>query len=318
MRIQDIAALAGVSTATVSRVFSNHPNIRRDVRDHVLAVAKEHGYHPRLSVRRRNVVVITPSRVLVPAENYSGMVLTELARELAERDFRIEILPADNIDRLDSIQFCGVVTVGIDETFAKGWDNRFAAPLVVVDREVPVFRNVYAVHSDERQGMALALAHLLATGHRRIGCLIYHWPGHSNSLLRQEAIKATLHEHGLPCEDALIRLVGPNDYIEDVGKLLRAGVDALFCPGGNGGIVTAYALSLYGKSIGTDVSLLSSERMMVSRYCVPAQTTITQDYPALAAAVVDVIHTRMEGPPSPQNILFPYKLIERDSVRRRE
>ncbi len=113
MRIQDIAALAGVSTATVSRVFSNHPNIRRDVRDHVLAVAKEHGYHPRLSVRRRNVVVITPSRVLVPAENYSGMVLTELARELAERDFRIEILPVDNIDRLDSIQFCGVVTVGI-------------------------------------------------------------------------------------------------------------------------------------------------------------------------------------------------------------
>ncbi|NLE54048.1 MAG: LacI family transcriptional regulator, partial [Lentisphaerae bacterium] len=76
--------------------------------------------------------------------------------------------------------------------------------------------------------------------------------------------------------------------------------------------------SLYGKSIGTDVSLLSSERMMVSRYCVPAQTTITQDYPALAAAVVDVIHTRMEGRPSPQNILFPYKLIERDSVRRRE
>lgn len=317
MRIQDIAAAAGVSTATVSRVFSNHPNIRQGVRDHVLAVAKEHGYHPRLSVRRRNVVVITPSRVSVPSENYSGMVLAELARELAERDFRIEILPADNIDRLDSIQFCGVVTVGIDDTFAEGWDNRFAAPLVVVDRQAPPFRNVYAVHSDENHGMKLAMEHLLATGHRRIGCLIYHWPGISNSLLRQEAIKACLAEHGLPVEEQLIRLVGPNDYIEDVGKLLRAGVDALFCPGGNGGIVTAYALSLYSKSITRDVSLISSERMMVSRYCVPAQTTITQDYPALAAAVVDVIHTRMEGRTCPQSIMLPYKLIERDSVQRR-
>jgi DNA-binding LacI/PurR family transcriptional regulator len=317
MRIQDIAALAGVSAATVSRVFSNHPNISQDVREQVLALAKKHGYHPRLSVRRRNVVVITPSRVSAPTENYSGMVLTELARELSARDFRIEILPADNIDRLASIQFCGVVTVGIDETFAQGWDKRFAAPLVVVDRQIPSFRNVYAVHSDERQGMELALEHLIAAGRQRIGCLIYHWPGISNSLLRQEAIVAILEKHDMPCDESLVRLLGPDGYIEETGKLLQAGVDALFCPGGNGGIVTAYALSLYGRSIGAEISLLSSERMMVSRYCVPSQSTITQDYPALASAVVDVIQARMEGQQCPQDIILPYKLIERDSVRRR-
>ena len=42
MKLQEIAKLAGVSPATVSRVFSHHPNIRYDVREHVLAIAKEH------------------------------------------------------------------------------------------------------------------------------------------------------------------------------------------------------------------------------------------------------------------------------------
>ena len=40
MKLQDIARLAGVSSATVSRVFSHHPNIRDEVREQVLAIAK--------------------------------------------------------------------------------------------------------------------------------------------------------------------------------------------------------------------------------------------------------------------------------------
>ena len=41
MTISEIAKLAGVSTSTVSRVFSHHPNIREDVRNHVFAVARQ-------------------------------------------------------------------------------------------------------------------------------------------------------------------------------------------------------------------------------------------------------------------------------------
>ena len=51
MKIQEIAALANVSTATVSRVFSHHPNVSREVRERVFAVARNYKYHPRLSGR---------------------------------------------------------------------------------------------------------------------------------------------------------------------------------------------------------------------------------------------------------------------------
>ena len=60
MKLQDVAKLAGVSSATVSRVFSHHPNIRDEVRQQVLDIAKKHGYHPKVSLKQRNVVIILP------------------------------------------------------------------------------------------------------------------------------------------------------------------------------------------------------------------------------------------------------------------
>ena len=47
MKLQELADLAGVSPATVSRVFSHHPNVKREVRERVLALARKHRYHPR-------------------------------------------------------------------------------------------------------------------------------------------------------------------------------------------------------------------------------------------------------------------------------
>src|SRR5258708_8115790 len=44
--IKDVAEKAGVSVATVSRVFSNGPHVRQEVRDHVLKIADELGYRP--------------------------------------------------------------------------------------------------------------------------------------------------------------------------------------------------------------------------------------------------------------------------------
>ena len=101
MRIQDIAKLAGVSPATVSRVFSHHPNIRSDVRKRVFEIAKAHGYHPRLSTKQRNVVIILPGDEIYPIRNCLEMVMMALTVVLPKRGFRIEVLPQDNLDRLD-------------------------------------------------------------------------------------------------------------------------------------------------------------------------------------------------------------------------
>ena len=318
MRIQDIAKEAGVSTATISRVFSNHPNIRPELREHVLSIARKHGFRPRLSSRKRNVVIVTPSKLRYPVQSYAELVTSELARELALRDYRIEFLPHDNLERLNGIQFCGALFIGVEDGLAGHWDEHFDSPLILIDRVLKTpCRNVFCVNSDEGQGMELAIGHLAETGHRRVGCLI-NSQGLGNSALREQAIFKALEMYSLPTDHNLVCHAGNDNFLEAVGKMLRNGVDSLFCPGGNGGIVASYALSLYGRDIPGDISLIASERAMVSRYCVPAQTTITQDYENLVRTVVDAVDARQDGRDFPSVTTLPYSLIIRDSVANRQ
>lgn len=315
-KIQEIAKLAGVSTATVSRVFSHHPNVKDDVRERVFAAARKNGYRPRLSARQRNIALISPYKAVYPIQSYVEMVTSELIHELSLRDYRIEILPLDNLKQLPRIQFCGAVGIGTDGSLFQNWEEQFAAPLIIVDRDAPKGASeIYSVRSDEEQAMELAVAHLHGSGCRRIGCIVYGQEGIGNTEIRRDGIRKALRKFGLPVSDSLLRFSLDEGYVEEVGKLLRAGVDALFCPGGNAGMATAYALSLFGKRVPADISLIASERTVFSRYAIPPQTAISQNYTALASAVADALDARLSGQPFPRRTLIPYKLIRRDSVR---
>ncbi len=321
MTISEIARLAGVSASTVSRVFSHHPNVREDVRNRVFAVARRHGYHPRVSSRQKNVVIITPCNADYPVRSCVDMLLMALTRELPARGFRLDILPHDNLGRLEGIQFCGAAAIGAEPEDFRSWPERFGPPLVLVDRRgerMPP--GVYQVRSDEAQGMELAVDHLHGRGCRRIGCIIHGDPGVGNADLRREGIERALRARGLPADDSLIRFSGPGTerYVELVGKLLRLNVDALFCPGGNAGIVSLYALSLFDRRVPDDVSLVATEQTFFSEYAVPPQTTITQDYRAVASAVADVFESRIDGRRAEPATVLPYRLIRRESVRRRD
>lgn len=316
MKIQDIAKLADVSPATVSRVFSHHPNIRDEVRNRVMSVAKSKGYHPRLSAKQRNVVLILPSDQIYPIRNCLEMVMLALTAELPRRGLRIEILPQDNLNRLDSIQFCGAVAIGAEPDDFNNWSNRFTLPLIMVDREAPAgCRHVYSVRSDEMQGMDLAIGHLHERGCRKIGCIVHGAPGTGNADIRREGIMQALKKRDLPAHDALIYLSADDNYVEIIGKLLRQNIDALFCPGGNAGIVTAYALSLFNKRVPEEISVIASEHKLFSRYATPSQTTITQDHKALADIVANILESQLNGTPSEKQYMLSYQLISRDSVK---
>jgi LacI family transcriptional regulator len=314
--LREIAERAGVSPATVSRVFNHHPNVRPELRERVFAVAREHGYSPRLASKQRNVVILAPGEAIYPIRNCLEMVMMALTQELPKRRFRIEILPQEDMDRLNSIQFCGAVAIGAEPGDFVGWSARFPAPLVLVDRDAPAKEpSVYSVRSDEAQGMELAIGHLADRGCRMIGCIIHGAAGTGNADVRQSAIMQALQSRGLPANDALLYLSEDDNYVELVGKLLQQGVDALFCPGGNAGIVTAYALSLFNRRVPDDVSVIASEHKLFSRYATPPQTTITQDHTALAQIVGDVIESYGEESDIPRRSVLPYSLIARDSVR---
>lgn len=314
MKIQEIAALAGVSTATVSRVFSHHPNIRKEVREHVLAVARQYGYRPRSSGKQKNIVIIVPYKQIYPVAEFVDMVTSELIRELAQCGYRIELLPLDNLERLSEISFSGAIGIGID--VPEKWDEKFALPLVIIDK-IPAKKvsGVSFVYSDEAQGMELAIGHLASRGCRKAGVLLHGVSGCGNVDKRRQAAFKALQKHQLPYDDSLVRITVAENFLEEMGKLLQYGIDGTFCGGGaNFGGIAAYALSLFGRKIPSDIRLVSSERHRISRYCIPPQTTISPDYEKMAAAVVQQLDGMLNGEKAAAEVILPYSLIVRDST----
>jgi LacI family transcriptional regulator len=313
MKIQEIAALAGVSTATVSRVFSHHPNIREEVREHVLAVARKHNYHPRLSAKPKNIVIIRPYEQIYPAAEFVEMVTSELIRELALNNFRIEVLPHDNLERLGEISFCGAIGIGIDPP--PEWDEGFSLPLVIIDK-IPVKKipGVVYVHSDEKQGMEIAVGRLAESGCRKVGAVLHGAAGQGNVDFRKKGILRALRKFQFPADESLVKICSSELFFEEMGKLLRSGIDGVFCGGGgNFGGIAAYCLSLYGKKIPADIRLISSERHRISRYCIPPQTTISQDYDAIAATAIRRLDGMIRGTLPAARTVLPYHLLVRDS-----
>jgi len=176
--------------------------------------------------------------------------------------------------------------------------------------------HVYYIHSDEAQGMKLAIDALHGCGSRRIGCIIHGDPGTGNADRRQAAIVRTLKSRKLPCDESLILFsgAGSEKFVELIGKLLKQGVDALFCPGGNAGIIALYAFSLYNRKVPEDISLIASEQTAFSSYTVPPLTTISPDYQAMAAATADAIEEHLLGRTLKRHTVLPYGLIKRESV----
>ena len=320
MNIKKIAELAGVSPATVSRVFSRNHGVREEVAEMVLKTAAQFHYHPRISEKQKNVVLITPYNSVYPVQSCIDMLVMALMQELPKQGFRVEILPVNSMERLSDVRFCGAVAIGLEPVMFRDWARKYNAPLVILDRARPAEgcgSDVFFVNSDEAMGMELAIAHLKERRCRKIGCIIHGNPGEANGDLRYKAILAALKKYAFPVDEFLIHFSGSSreKYVELVGKLLKLGVDALFCPGGNAGIVVLYALSLYGKQVPEDVSLIASEQTFFSNYAVPPQTTITPEYALLASKVVEIITARIDGREAPTVTMLPYRLIRRESVK---
>lgn len=321
MNIRKIAELTGVSPATVSRVFNRNSGVSEEIVQRVMKVAAECHYHPRISEKQKNVVLITPYNSVYPVQSCIDMLLMALTQELPKHGFRVEILPVNSIGRLSEVRFCAAVAIGLEPAMFQNWDQQYNVPMVILDRHPPKENkenyNLYYVNSDESMGMDLALAHLKERKCRKVGCIIHGNPGEGNVDLRYQSILKLLKKYGFPVEETLIRFSGNGSekYVELVGKLLKQGADALFCPGGNAGIVVLYALSLYGKQVPDDISLIASEQSFFSGYAVPPQTTITQEYALLAEKVVELINNRVSGNPAPAITTLPYRLIKRESVK---
>jgi LacI family transcriptional regulator len=180
--IRDIADLAGVSIATVSRVLNGRPDVAPETRETVLQVVRRHGFSTNrgargLSSGRTGIIGLTLPLV---ADAYFGPILSGASEALYEQDKRIMLCPTLHehdrevslLERLMRGTTDGAILMLPEESTAELLHlQELEYPFVVVDpRERPP-DGIPCVSAMHAAGAKLATEHLLELGHRRIGAI---------------------------------------------------------------------------------------------------------------------------------------------------
>ena len=205
--IKQVAAAAGVSTATVSRVLANKSNVSREARTRVDAAIAQLGYRPNLVARslrsqRSNTIGLLVSDIRNPFFTEVGRAVEDAAYE---RGFRVVMCNTDENPEKEALYLAlmrdenvagVIVSPAPQETpRAHGWG--LGMPLVVIDREPPLSGHDSVV-LDNAAAAAELTAHLIRQGYRRIAGL-FGAIGSTGEERRAGFLQA-LHDAGLePC-----------------------------------------------------------------------------------------------------------------------
>ncbi|MFI9151590.1 LacI family DNA-binding transcriptional regulator [Streptomyces sp. NPDC053367] len=330
-RLADIAAAAGVSKATVSRVINGTRGVASDTRASVLAALDTLGYErpTRLRPRASNLIgVITPELVnpIFPAmAQVVGQALTRLGCTpvLATQspggsteDELTEML----VDRGAS----GMIFVSglhADTTADTGRYARLReqnVPFVLVNGFSPAISAPF-VSCDDRSAMALAVTHLTALGHERIGLAVgpaRYVPVQRKTEGFQQAVGERL---GLsPGESArwirhtLFTLEGGQAA---AAELLDQGCTAVVCASDMMALGAVRCARLRGLAVPGDLSVIGFDDSSLIAFTDPPLTTIRQPVRAMGQAAVDALMEELYGTPAPHTefIIMP-ELVVRGST----
>jgi LacI family transcriptional regulator, galactose operon repressor len=212
--IRDIARLAGVSVATVSRVINDRPDVAPDTRDAVLRHVREHNFTTNRSARalsggRTGHIGLTMPMV---RGDYFAAILAGALEAVYEQDMRLvlyttlheherELSVLEHLS--DGATDGAIIMLPEESTVELAALQASGYPFVVADPRVPLGEGIPAVSAAHRAGAKGATDHLLALGHRRIAHITGR-PGWAATVERIEGYQAALAAAGVLQSDELV------------------------------------------------------------------------------------------------------------------
>jgi len=234
INIYDIANKAGVSIATVSRVFNNTAKVSPKTRQRILEVAESMGYHPSAfaqSLARRNTNTIV---ILVPVfSNYYFMeILAGIQDKISSCKYDLTIYNIKAFESTETLhhEIEHVLKKGLGDGYVlvsihlkeMEWESlqRFNVPLVLVDEFSPYYDSVSV---DSVKGAYTATKYLIDQGYRKVA-MISAVETSKPARDRELGYKAALRDAGLPIDPSLM-VTGDDTYRD--GFTSQAGYAAM-------------------------------------------------------------------------------------------
>lgn len=329
--IDEIARLARVSPATVSKVLNNRPYVSTATRARVERVIAETGFVPsqwaRLLSQRRSYIL----GLLIPYTSdqlFADPHLLEIMRgiEAASNRHEYNLLlstarapveaasAATRLLRSDVIDGAVVIETLDLRSFAETLGSQ-PAPWVVIgyapNGVVP------AVHADDYGGAHAAARHLIGMGHTRIG-VISSTPRPYALEERLRGLCDALAEVGLALDDDL---VATGDFSTESGEvgghtlLARpAPPTAIFALNDRMAIGVARAAAARGLAVPADLSVVGFDDIALATMLTPPLTTVRQPGYKLGETAAEALFAILGGEPGPAAAVIPTELIVRGTV----
>lgn len=314
-----VAQAAGVSRATVSRVANHNPLVDPETRRKVIAAAEKLGYLLESRQRPRTVGIIMPAPLPSeeplhqPLGSYQSMMLYAILEELNARNFRSVIITENGMELVRDRVICGALAISGDSLRNQDWAETTNLPLIrFSDRGAPG-ENIFTVYFDNRTNLRLAVDHLRANGHRRIGLLLPRSAAAESGRLDQ-ADRTFMAM--APGNEALISYADGSSLADRLDLLLAREITALITYPGDLALQVCRELNRRGLKVPDDISLVTREFDGVTAYWNPPLTCFEPNLRELARAALDLLERILDHRPPLENIGIPGRLILRQSVKK--
>lgn len=326
--IYDVARLAGVSTATVSRALNGTAQIAPSTRAAIDAAVEQLGYRPN-SIARSLVTKSTQTiALLLPDISnpfYAGLVGGIQAYALSHDHTMLLCTTEGDPEReeqylqlLRDKQVDGALVDGLvlpPDRIARFVRDGF--PIVCLDRDIDSSA-IPLVQVDNRLGGRLATEHLLALGHTRIAHVTGARTLHISDD-RLDGYRDALRDAGIEAHPSLVE---PGTFTEEGGYLAAKALlereprlTAIFAANDLSAVGVLNALAEAEHYVPEDVSVVGFDDLRLAAYTSPPLTTVRQPAEAIARLATELLIglTRGEEVRPMKHVLAP-TLVERGST----
>jgi LacI family transcriptional regulator len=325
--MKDVAALAGVSLKTVSRVINTEPAVSADRRSRVLAAIDRLDYRHNLtasSLRRSDGKSSTIGVLLEDVANpFSSALHREIEDVALKRGVLVlagssdenearehELIAAFTSRRVDGLI---IVPTSHDHSYLLS-ERRAGTPMVFVDRP-PAFLDADSVLTDNQAGARKGVAHLIAHGHRRIGYL-GDLATITTAVDRHRGYEQELAAHGIEVDPELVRL-----GVQGIEKAEAATLELLSLPQPPTALFTSQNLLTIGAcralrrlDLHRRVALVGFDDVLLADLLEPGITVMAQDPATMGRRAAELLFRRLDGDAAPSvHLVVPTQLVARGS-----
>ncbi|MBU0972522.1 MAG: LacI family transcriptional regulator [Proteobacteria bacterium] len=326
--ILDVAKLAGVSTATVSRVINAPETVRQETRAKVTRAMKLCNYKYNalargFATKRSNTIGLIIPTINNPvfAESTRGVqdyadqqkiqvILGNTYYQYAQEEGLVETLREKQVDGLI------ITTTNPKGAVLKALlDENFPFVLLYSTVKTGLFS---AVGIDNYKGGYRATEHLVELGHRRVGMVAGNFSKSDRSLHRWHGYRQCLKDHGIEYDKELLAqtdysLTGGRDSAKKLLALQRPPT-AIFCSNDYLALGAMKGARELGLNLPADLSIVGFDDIQIASYVIPELTTIQQPAYEMGHLGAKLLFQRIKGQAKPEQLMLESALIVREST----